>query len=60
MDDDRNDREMTTPFFSRRSGGIEGFEGFEIIDSNGTVAIWAYGEEAATTVVAALNEFLDK
>jgi hypothetical protein len=43
---------LVPPFMARRSGSCNGYE---IVDSCGVVAIWAYGEQAANTVVAAMN-----
>lgn len=42
---------LVGPFFARRSS----LDGFEIVDANGIVAIWVYGEDIAATVVRLLN-----
>jgi len=44
------------PFHVRRTG----IEGFEIIDANGDVGIWVYGEERAAYLLELLNAAYQK
>ena len=50
-DRDENNHRLVAPFSARQSS----IDGFEIVDADGIVAIWVYGESRATGVVRVLN-----